>query len=188
MSTRRGAITLFPMNAQFWRWFYDRVAFAYDGVLALADRVRLGSEARIRREIIAKLELAPRARVLDLGCGTGSSREYLPSNIAYVGIDISRAMLKQAAGKQATSMLVQADASALPFATSISDLTIAMGVFQHANPVETSVSELLRLSKVGGRILVIDESHSEGRIRRAIGRDNLPPNPIGEYFVLDFFK
>lgn len=173
------------MNSHFWRWFYDRAAFAYDMVLTVADRLRLGSEGRIRREVIAKLGAPTGARILDLGCGTGANRAHLPSDIHYIGVDLSVGMLRRAAAKHSGIVLVQADAGALPFAGNTFDQVIAMGVLQHALPLDSAVREIWRVSREGGQIVLIDERHSETRIRKSLKRDNVLAYSIGEYFVLD---
>jgi ubiquinone/menaquinone biosynthesis C-methylase UbiE len=161
------------------------VAFAYDGVLELADRLKLGSEGRVRREVIARLGSATSARVLDLGCGTCANRAHLPSDIYYVGVDLSRGMLRRAAAKFPSAALVQADAGALPFAGDAFDLIVAMGVFQHVTPIGRAVEQLRRVSSNGSRILVADELHSRARISKEFRRDNVLLSTKGDYFVLD---
>lgn len=173
------------MKTRFWQRFYDRFSFAYDAVLALADRLRLGSEGRIRREIIAHLNPPAGSRVLDLGCGTGASRPYLPSDIRYIGVDLSRGMLRRAAVRFPGACLVQADGHALPFAQGSFDVLIAMGVLQHMALLDGAFKEIWRSTQGEGRIVLMDEKHSETRIRKAMNRDNVVRLSLGEYFVLD---
>lgn len=178
-----------PIRHRFWRWFYDKTAFAYDSVLTLADRLKLGSEEHIRWQVLTRLDLRPAARVLDLGCGTASSRAFLPADGVYIGLDFSRAMLRRAQAKCAARKLsaafVQADAQALPFAAQSFELGLGMGVLQHADKPEIVINELRRTAKPGARLLLIDEHRAQARIGSAARRDNVPIQSIGEYFVID---
>ena len=178
-----------PARHRFWRWFYDRAAFAYDAILHAADRLHLGSEGRIHRQILGGLASPARSVVLDLGCGTAASRPYLPTDIHYIGLDISPGMLRRARAKRAEQRwhahFVQADAQALPFAAKGVDLILAMGVLQHVSTPDSAIGEMLRVAKIGARLLLIDERRAQARILRALNRDNKILQYWGEYFVLD---
>lgn len=177
---------------QFWRVFYDRVAFAYDAVLRAGAWLHLGSEEHIRREVIGNLGLPAKARALEIGCGTASNRAHLPANVYFVGLDISRGMLTRARTKCAKLRLaadfVQADATSLPFSAGWADLALAMGVLQHvANPSE-AISGMERVVHTGGRMLIIDERRSQERILQKAKHDNVPRNSTSEYFILHIIK
>lgn len=171
-----------------WRAFYDRTAYAYDAVLRAGTWLRLGSEEHIRREVIGKLALPADARVLEVGCGTASNRAFLPAEIHYIGLDISRGMLARArvkcAGLGVNADFVQADATALPFAASCVDLVLAMGVLQHVAEIEDAMRELDNTVKPGGTLLVIDEKRAQKRILQNVRGDNVTTSLYGEYFVM----
>jgi len=177
-----------PFRHRFWRWFYDHTAFAYDHILHLADQLHLGSEERIRRQVLATLPVTAGVPVLDLGCGTASSRYYLPADISYIGVDVSRGMLVRARVKCAalgrSAYLVQADAQALPFATGTMGTTLAMGILQHVSDTSRAISETLRVAKPGGQLLLIDERRAQARVLRAVQRRTPQIKMVGEYFVL----
>lgn len=177
-----------PFRHRFWRWFYDHTAFAYDHILHLADQLHLGSEERIRRRVLPALPVAAGAAVLDLGCGTASSRPYLPADIRYIGVDGSRGMLVRARAKctaqSLTAYLVQADAHALPFATGTMGTTLAMGILQHVRDTSRAIAETLRVTKPGGQLLLIDERRAQTRVLRPIQRRTAQIKMVDEYFVL----
>jgi ubiquinone/menaquinone biosynthesis C-methylase UbiE len=160
-----------PFRHRFWRWFYDCTAFANDYILHLADRLHLGSEERIRRQVLAALPVAAGAAVLDLGCGTAGSRPSLPADIRYPGVDSSRTRLLRARTKSASHgwpfHLVQADALALPLRAVSIDLIIAMGVLQHLSHVGMAAGEALRVAKPGARLLLVDERQAQARVLSA---------------------
>lgn len=177
-----------PFRHRFWRWFYDRAAFAYDHILLLADQLHLGSEERIRRQVLATLRVATGAAVLDLGCGTASSRSHLPADIRYIGVDGSRSMLVRARVKCAAqgwpAYLVQADAQALPFAAGTMGTILAMGILQHVSDTGKAITETLRVATTGGQLLLIDERRAQARVLRAVQRRTTQIKMVGEYFVL----
>lgn len=175
---------------RFWRWFYDRTAFAYDATLRLADGLRVGSEERVRSQVIARLELAASARVLELGCGTASNRAYLAGPVDYIGLDISIGMLRRAQAKckglQLPASFVQADAQALPFQAEAGDLVVAMGALQHLAEPANAIRGMRRVVKRGGRVLVIDERRAQARVLRGEKHDNVLLSTLGEYFIAEF--
>jgi ubiquinone/menaquinone biosynthesis C-methylase UbiE len=193
-----------PRPQRFWRAFYDRVAFAYDATLSLGDILGLGSELRIREELFAKLELPANARVLEIGCGTGANRSHLPATANYLGLDISRQMLRRAAKKtHPRSSYAQADAIALPVVARCADLLLAMGVLQHIDTPANMLSEIERSAAAGAQVLLVEERRAAKQIAQRIPGGNhsdtlehkissrftwelLNKQIFGEYFVLHY--
>ena len=191
-----------PWQHRFWRFFYDRVAFAYDATLHLADRLHIGSEERIRREFLTGFKLKPGARILEVGCGTAANRTFLPSESSYIGLDHSQRMLRRAQKICSEAGLVghfvRADALRLPLDSGTMDFALAMGVIQHlAYPVH-ALKEVVRTVKPGAQLLLIDEGRSVARIAGAgqglvqlsitLDKDldlkSISSQWIGEYFIL----
>jgi ubiquinone/menaquinone biosynthesis C-methylase UbiE len=174
------------LRHRLWRSFYDRIAFAYDAVLHWADRLHIGSERRVRREVIAGLYLPADSYVMDIGCGTAANLEFLPVNISYIGVDLSANMLRVAKAKSERSVLVQADAVALPFRKDFVLLVIAMGVLQHVVDPQKGLAEMRRVAHQDAQILIIDERHAADRILPA--EKPAQARKIGEYFVMSSRK
>jgi SAM-dependent methyltransferase len=106
--------------------------------------------------------LAPFAgteRALDSGCGAGALAFALAPFVgSVVGIDLSTDLV--AAGRElapANCELLVGDATDLPFAYGSFDIVGSMRVLHHAHRPELIVSELARVTRPGGRILVIDQ-------------------------------
>lgn len=173
---RGGIPQLLPGGRQPWRAFYDRAAWAYDAMLALGALLGLGSEERIRARLLPNLAAAGDL-VLDVGCGTGASRPYLPAGIRYIGIDLSYNMLRRAQRKcqrlQLPAAWVQGDLCALPARGASADALLAMGVLQHAAQPAAALAELARAAKPGAQLWLIDEVRS----LRQLGRLLPPPAP-----------
>jgi demethylmenaquinone methyltransferase/2-methoxy-6-polyprenyl-1,4-benzoquinol methylase len=99
-------------------------------------------------------------KILDLAAGTGSSSEPLAAAGAEViPADFSEGML--AAGRKARPHLpfTKADALNLPFREGEFDVvTISFGLRNTAD-IDKALREMLRVAKVGGRLVVVEFSH-----------------------------
>lgn len=132
---------------------YGRVASFYD---------RLFEPINKRLRILGvRLYLPPKGgSILDVGCGTGVHLEtYSRNEYKLFGIDTSPSMLNVAVerlGKKAE--LIQADATDMPYRSDSFDLILCMLVLHEMDDeVQSSVlSELERLIKADGRVLLID--------------------------------
>lgn len=113
------------------------------------------------RERVLRL-LAPldgSERVLDSGCGAGAfAFAVAPLVRSVVGIDLSEDLI--AAGRElapANCELLVGDATALPFGYGSFDIAGCMRVLHHAHRPELIVSELARVTRPGGKILLVDQ-------------------------------
>jgi SAM-dependent methyltransferase len=125
-----------------------RLALQVERASDLADRVRrlLGS--------FTGNEVA-----LDAGCGTGSLAFALAPHVAeVVGVDVRADYLEAArASAPANVRLVEGDVMALPFGYAEFDLGCTHRVLHHVRRPELAVSELARVTRPGGRILLADQ-------------------------------
>ncbi len=98
-------------------------------------------------------------RVIDSGCGAGALAFALAPLVgSVVGVDLSVELV--AAGNEiapANCELRVGDATALPFEYGAFDIAGCMRVLHHARRPELIVSELARVIRPGGRILLIDQ-------------------------------
>jgi SAM-dependent methyltransferase len=114
--------------------------------------------------------LQPRAgnRILDVGCGAGKAEVSLGglglSQVTWFGIDRIHARVHAAAEAAAShnirAVLATADASHLPFASDSFDSTFAVAVLQHIKDLDAAVREFARVTKPGGRVLVVEPDNS----------------------------
>lgn len=92
------------------------------------------------------------SNILDIGCGTGWLIKRLATgNKPAFGIDISRAMLEQAAAKKLAATWVEADLRALPFATASFDLITANLSLQWSPSIHAAISECRRVLAPNGK-------------------------------------
>jgi SAM-dependent methyltransferase len=102
-------------------------------------------------------------RILDIGCGVGASVRYLPTDISYVGIDISEHYIARARTNYGDrGEFICADAGALSAKTlGAFDRAFSFGVLHHlSNEAAERVVQLVRrVVKPGGTFVTIDPCH-----------------------------
>ena len=105
--------------------------------------------------IVSELNLPPgaRARILDVGCGTGANLEMLAGFGDAEGVDISEDALRFCRGRGLTRVSHGA-AESLPHADSQFDLVTALDVVEHLDDDRAGLSEMRRVLKPGGRALL----------------------------------
>ena len=104
---------------------------------------------------------------LDAGCGTGALAFALAPNVAeVVGVD-TRADYLEAGRESAPENVrfVEGDVTALPFGYASFDLACCHGVLHHVRRPELAVSELVRVTRPGGRIFIADQLGSVDPLR-----------------------
>lgn len=135
-------------------------------------------------EFIARLEIAPGSRVLDVACGSGNlamPAARLGANVT--GVDIAANLLEQARARAATEELTiqfdEGDAEQLPYADAAFDMVVTMFGAMFAPRPELVASELVRVCRSGGRIAMANWT-PEGFIGQMfkVGGKHVPP-PAG---------
>jgi phosphatidylethanolamine/phosphatidyl-N-methylethanolamine N-methyltransferase len=116
--------------------------------------------------VVESLNLRPGNRVLEVGVGTGISLGAYPPYVHVVGIDPSQDMLAQASAKARENEwghieLRQGDALHLDFPDdSFDDVTSFHVMTVVPDPVRM-MSEMVRVCKPGGRIVIVNHFASE---------------------------
>ena len=114
-------------------------------------------------EILGDAGVAPKARILEVGCGTGLTLQYLsalPGDYRVFGMDLSDTMLKQADEKAKRlpnpPRLLVGDAGRLPYEDGQFDVTLAtrfIHQFTHADK-KRLWNEFRRVTRKGGITVV----------------------------------
>ena len=103
---------------------------------------------------LALCAFAPKALVLDLGCGAGASLALLRgAGIAPLGLDASERLLSEA---RACAPVLRADMAALPLAAASLDGIVCECALSLAGDKAAVLRECCRALKPGGRLLLCD--------------------------------
>jgi len=135
---------------------FDAVADRYDRMNAV---MTLGQERRWRELVADALEVNPGDRVLDLAAGTGASAVPIQRRGAsVVACDFSLGMLSVGRRRHPSLEFAAGDALALPFSAGGFDaVTISFGLRNVAD-VDLALTELARVTRPGGRLVVLETS------------------------------
>jgi ubiquinone/menaquinone biosynthesis C-methylase UbiE len=148
----------------------------------------------IKQRSYALMQIQPGHKVLDLGCGPGTDTIPLAPlvgvNGKVMGADYDEAMISEAeqraelAGVNTWVSHLRVDAMSLPFETDYFDSCRSERLFQHLlNPAQ-ALSEMTRVTKLGGWVIVLDtdwgslstdsdETDIERRLARFVAESSL---------------
>jgi ubiquinone/menaquinone biosynthesis C-methylase UbiE len=106
--------------------------------------------------------------VLDVACGTGTNRRYVPGECEYVGIDLSPAMLAKARARFDErgfgGTLTEMDAQDLGFADDSFDTVVSsLSTCTFPDPV-AALDEMARVCKPDGRVLLLEHGRSDSEL------------------------
>ena len=151
------------LDADAIRSAYDRYANSYDSWFGLVSR-------KARRVAVAAVNQMPAgSRVLEVGVGTGLALPLYAPDKRITGIDLSRAMLTRAHDRAAdlglrhVEELLEMDAQATSFEGGSFDVAVAMFVASVVPDPHALVTELRRVVRPGGKILIVNHfAHDRG--------------------------
>jgi phosphatidylethanolamine/phosphatidyl-N-methylethanolamine N-methyltransferase len=135
----------------------ERVYSSYAGVY---DRIfRVFNESR--EAVVSNLNIRPGDRVLEVGVGTGLCLPMYPRHCSVTAIDLSEAMLEKAAQRVkeeglSNVRLERMDAGDMTFADDSFDVVIAAYVVTAVPDYRKLMSEMIRVSRAGGRLVLLN--------------------------------
>lgn len=144
----------------------------YDPLVAATTR-----ERRFKHELLRQAALKSGARVLDLGCGTGTlaiSAKRMCPEAWIVGVDGDSEVLARArakAGRAGADIRFQRALSfALPFPADAFDVVLSTLFFHHLGPSDKrrTMREVYRVLAPGGRLHVADWGRPANALARAL--------------------
>jgi SAM-dependent methyltransferase len=146
---------------------------AFFACRAATWNTRFGDDMPAYAAAVAEAGIPRGGVVIDIGCGTGRAlpalRRALPALRRAVGpdgsviaADLTPEMLAEARPQAtaARAALILADARRLPFAGASADALFAAGLISHLPDIEAGLTELARVTRPGGRLVLF---HPAGR-------------------------
>lgn len=116
---------------------YEEVADTYDQELNKYCQDRF----------LKKIQQHAKGKILDVGCATGFLQKHF-SNI--IGIDLTHKLLKQNKNPS-----ICANAEKMPFKNESFDVVYSINLLEHAKKPDHVVAECARVSKKGGKIILV---------------------------------
>lgn len=124
----------------------------------------LPSIQRVRGDAMNRLNLLAGDVICDIGCGAGSELVRLAQIVGptgrLIGVEVSTTMLEEAALRATDAgvvvELVEADGRATGLADASVDAVRIERVIQHVGDADALIAEAVRITRPGGRIVVID--------------------------------
>lgn len=136
-------------------------------------------------QILHDLDIPPGARVLDVGCGAGQiAIPMARAGVNVTGIDIATNLTADARARAAKERLTvrfdEGDAEDLPYPDASFDVVISLIGAMFAPRPERVASELVRVTRRGGRIIMLNWTPSGfvGQMFKVIGKHVPPPAGI----------
>lgn len=138
-------------------------------------------------ELLARVDLRPEDRVVDVGCGTGTLAVQIGRRVRSVlGIDNSPAMIRQSEAAAHDAGLANVTfelADLLEFdAGRAFDLVISNATMHWILPPERAYSRLFSLLRPGGRLAVHQGGHGNYEGLHSFTRSLIAAMELGEYF------
>ena len=135
-------------------------------------------------EILARMQIVPGSRMLDVGCGAGQIAIPAARNgIEVTGVDIATNLIEHARTRAAEEGLSiqfdEGDAEQLPYPDASYDTVVSLIGAMFAPRPERVAAELVRVCRPGGRIIMANWTPTGfvGQMFKVMGK-HLPP-PVG---------
>ncbi len=160
MSTNKG-------NRDRWRRYWDRHSASYDKEMRFFERVLFKDS---RSWVCSQAA----GDTLEVGIGTGLNLPFYAGSVRLTGIDLSPAMLAIARGRASVLDhavdLREADAHELPFPDESFDTVVCTFALCAIPDEKRAVTEMNRVLRPGGRLLLADHVAGSGWPVRAVQR------------------
>ncbi|MCX2948787.1 class I SAM-dependent methyltransferase [Lentzea sp. NEAU-D7] len=170
------------MDQTRWQRYWDRKSANYDAEIGVLDRRVFGDS---RQWACSRAT----GEVLEVAVGTGLNLPHYPAGVALTGLDLSERMLELARSRAARLgldvVLRQGTAHALPFGDAAFDTVVCTLGLCAIPDHETAVTEMVRVLRPGGRLVLVDHVASSSRLARGaqwlVERITVPM--AGEHFL-----
>ena len=149
---------------------FHRLTPLFDFVAAVAVRDRA-----IKRRLLAHAGITAGEQVLDVGCGTGTlalRAAQAARGVRVTGLDADATILARARRKAASAgvdlSFDEGRSTALPYPNASFDLVLSTLFFHHVDDdaKRQTASELIRVLRPGGRVVVADLGRPQNRLMR----------------------
>ena len=141
---------------------YNKISPLYYLGQKIFSKIKFGSEHKFRNDFLQYIKVNDNDIVLETSVGTAENFYFLNKKAKYYGVDISIGMLKRALKHinkwNVNAELISCEAENLPFNNNVFDVVYSCGGFNFYSDKQKAVDEMIRVSKPGKKIFIIDET------------------------------
>lgn len=153
----------------------EKIERVYSNYASVYDHIFGKIFHESRESAVRNLDTRPGERILEVGVGTGIALSYYPPNCQVVGIDLSSGMLEKAeARKKAFGLhhviLLRMDAGQMDFPDDSFDTVMAAYVVTAVPDYRKVMSEMIRVCRPGGRIVMLNHFSNGNKLIAAVER------------------
>lgn len=144
--------------------YYNYIADAYNELHELEQKKKL--------ELVKnKLKISKETKLLDVGCGTGTSSQF---ECDVTGIDTSDELLKIAGKRFPHIQFMKTKAEELPFENNFFDVVVSLTAMQNFSNIEKALNEIKRVGKSTFALSYLKKSEKAQMIEKLLA--SLFPN------------
>jgi len=141
---------------------FDRLAGRYDAMNLI---ISVGQTSLWRLRALKHVSLRGGERLLDVGCGTGWVVRYFSKRqpaAELEGMDLSPGMISEAQSRDGENVYFVGDVTAIPREEGSFDLVTTVFTLRNFPDLDSSLREMVRVLKVGGRLMILDSFPPHG--------------------------
>ncbi|MDD5156203.1 MAG: class I SAM-dependent methyltransferase [Candidatus Omnitrophica bacterium] len=165
---------------------YDLLADEYHKFASIPFETYYSDESKIRERMVDQLNIKPGGLALEIGCGDGRSSEHIVKRLGKKGKlclqELSPAFLKKAVKRlekyHRNVEFSVANGCYLSFPDKLFDAAHHFGGLNTFSDIKRCLSELARVVKTGGKVVVGDESMAPWLRDCQFGRIMMNSNPL----------
>ncbi len=173
------------------RLIYEKLASEYDKFASFPFRTFKSDENEIREKMTDRLKLNENSNVLEIGAGDGRGAEFVAKRLGKNGRffvqELSPSFLRKSFNRlEKFDEIIEfsiANASYIPFGDKYFDAAYHFGGISTFSDVKRCLSELARVVKPGGKVLVGDESMGAWLRETNFGKIMMNSNPLFKYDI-----
>lgn len=173
------------------RKVYDKLANDYDKFASIPFQTYYSDEYKVRERMIDQLNINSGDTILEIGCGDGRGSEHIIKKLNNKGKvflqELSPAFLKNAINRLKNySLEIEfsiANACYLSFPDNFFDAAHHFGGINTFSDVKRCLSELARVVKPGGKVVIGDESMAPWLRETQFAKIMMNSNPLLKYNI-----